>query len=259
MTTTWSRTPGRARPPLAGEASFAGGMLVTRLPAARVAALLPPGVALRDGPGVDGDRPLVFVFGEQSRGTWFFGGRPIPLGSRYVDFGVFVPGVAGADGVACTFVAKMCSGYFPAMWHGNVHYGFRKQVVQARWHGDAWVMTDVDGTAMAHAAIDPHEPWRAPGADDALVRDLDAWFDLPMLGRRDDGSDVVCRFTWDFGAAAVRRAAGWLAVERAFVPGLVPQTYWSAPDACHAVRGMRWGLSWPEPSTASAVRARRRG
>jgi hypothetical protein len=45
----------------------------------------------------------------------------------------------------------MYSSYFPAVWHGNAHYGFSKEVARMRWQGGIFVATREDGSLLLHA------------------------------------------------------------------------------------------------------------
>lgn len=214
-----------------------------------VAALLPPALVLMPDACADPTQhPLLFAFGDQTDGTLIVGGRPLALGIGYGEFALLIPFVQHRLATAPhVFVARMCSAYFPATWHGNAHYGFAKSTARMRTDGPLFVMSDDDDRLLFHATTAPHGPWEpaatAPHANLDAIRCL--FTHLPVLGRRSDGSVLCSRFGWDFAQADVRPASGWVSVDGPLVEGFAPQLCPAVAGGAFEVRGMRWRLSWP--------------
>jgi hypothetical protein len=242
--------PGRhAGTPWSGQATFTGRLCVVGEPRDVVAAMLPPALVLMSDACVDpAQHPLLFAFGEQADGTLVVGGRPLPLGFGYAEFALLIPFVRLRQGGAPhVFVARMCSAYFPATWHGNAHYGFAKTTARMRTVGSMFVMSDDDDRLLFHASTEARGAWE-PAAT-ATHPNLDAvrrlFEHLPVLGRRTDGSVLCSRFGWDFSDADVRPAAGWVSVDGPLVDGFAPRLCPAVRGGAFEIRGMRWRLSWP--------------
>jgi hypothetical protein len=235
--------------PWSGQATFTGRLCVVGQPRDVVAALLPPALVLMPDACADPTQhPLLFAFGEQSDGTLIVGGRPLSLGIRYGEFALLIPFVRHRQAVTPhVFVARMCSAYFPATWHGNAHYGFAKTTARMRTDGPLFVMSDDDDRLLLHAATEARGPWEPATA--AAHPNLDAvrrlFAHLPVLGRRTDGSVLCSRFAWDFDDADVRLASGWVSIDGPLVDTLAPRLCPAVPGGAFEVRGMRWRLSWP--------------
>ncbi len=232
-----------------GQATFAGRLCVVGLPRADVVATLPPSLELMSGGCVDpAQHPVLFVFGEQADGTLLVGGRPVPLGIHYGEFAVLVPFVRQRhDATPHVFVARMCSAYFPATWHGNAHYGFAKTTARMRTEGPLFVLSDDDDRLLLHAAVEPRGPWEpATTATLPTIVAVRRLFEhLPVLGRRADGSILCSRFGWDFTHADLRPAAGWISIDGPLLEGLGPRLCAGVPGGTLEVRNLLWKLSWP--------------
>lgn len=228
----------------AGLAWFSGAIACVAWPRDDLAARLPPELVL--AAAVDGaaSHPVVFVFGEQARPALLRGGLALPMGVAYGEFGIFVPYVQVADdGRLCTYVWRMCSTYFPAVWEGNHRY-FAKAIANMRWRDGLFVMTNESDRPLFHAVLDGADDW-TPGRDGGPgwlhpVRDA---FALPLVGRPEGRPLAWSRFGWDFEAASVRpvRAAAW--VDGGLIGDRVARDLDVA--AAVAVRDMAWRLSWP--------------
>ena len=106
---------------IAGEATFAGCLAVIDVARQALLPTLPPSVTLpRDD---SAGYPCLLVFGEQSDGTTFWGGRSVPWGIRYHELMVAIPFVYwdGAFGEHL-FVAGMICDFWPAVWNGNLYW-----------------------------------------------------------------------------------------------------------------------------------------
>jgi hypothetical protein len=242
--------PGRhAGTPWSGQATFTGRLCVVGRPRDVVAGMLPPALVLVPDACADPEQhPLLFAFGDQADGTLIVGGRPLSLGIGYAEFALLIPFVRHRQSaIPHVFVARMCSAYFPATWHGNAHYGFAKTTARMRTDGPLFVLSDDDDRLLLHAATEPRGPWEeattAPHPNLDAVRRL--FTHLPVFGRRSDGSLLCSRFDWDFADAEVRPASGWVSVDGPLVAGFTPGLCPVVPGGAFEVRGMRWRLSWP--------------
>src|SRR5262249_7283877 len=144
--------------------------------------------------------PVVFVFGDQADGALLFAGFTIPTGVTYQELGIVVPFVQHGGGPHLySYVPRMYSTYFPAVWHGNAHYGFSKEMARMRWHHGAFLATREDGSLLLHADTEPMGAWSpGSGCDIPNFAAMRAVIALPVLGRRDDGSYLCSYFGWGF-------------------------------------------------------------
>jgi predicted Fe-S protein YdhL (DUF1289 family) len=233
-----------------GEASFNGCIAICQRPRSEIARWLPAGTRLSDSAdGECAEQVAVFLFGEQTQGTVHFAGVPLTLGIRYFEFALLVPGVSlGADRAAHTFVARMYSSYFPAVWSGNAHFGFAKELAQMGWSGSEFWVQPQGGRAILHAAIERGAEW-SPASESAAagVSMLRLLSQLPVLGLRRDGRMVRSRFEFGLSTASARAAEATLFVANSLAPGQHPGEYRAAPGSALEIRDVAWRLGWPEP------------
>ena len=231
----------------AGQARFAGYIAICNWSRREAAALLPPDLELASNSCACDEHPVVFIFGEQTEGAVRFAGLTVPMGIRYGEFALAVPFVKHRHGCYLhTYVPRMYSGYFPAVWHGNAYFGLAKEMARMWWQGPVFLMTNDSGALLLHATVETAAAW-CPGAgcDLANFQEMRAIFTLPVLGRKADGSFVTSYFGWDFGAAEVRAADAYICVDAPFAAGLSPHDSYDVPSGTFEVRGMLWQLSWP--------------
>jgi hypothetical protein len=232
-----------------GQALFRGCIAVTHWKRNEVDSLLPSDLVLASNlSSTPEDHPVVFLFGEQREGTLLYAGVALPTGIGYGEFALAIPFVHHRDGRHLhTFVPRMYSAYPPAVWSGNLYYGFGKEQAQMWWQGPVFLLCSLTGPLLFHAAIEQGLPVARSSQDssDPDLATLQAIFAMPVLGRRASGSYVCSYFDWDFQQALVHRAESVLSVDASFVHGLTPRTCHG--DATFAVDGMLWKLSWPSP------------
>jgi hypothetical protein len=232
--------------PLAGQARFNGAVLFLNWSRRDVEAVLPADVTLAANSLVPAMHPVVFIVGEQTEGALIFGGFTIPTGIRYEEVAIAVPFVrCGRDPALHIYIPRIYSSYFPAVWNGNVHYGFAKRLARIGSDGAAVVVTE-DGAPLLRAELTPAGDWLS-GAHCSLAHfeAMCAVFALPVLGRRGDGRYVRSRFEWGFEDAAVRRIGGHVSIEASLGQGLTPRRCPVDPEGGFEVRGMLWRLTWP--------------
>jgi hypothetical protein len=229
------------QPPLtsiAGQAKFAGCLAIVHIARQTLQSILPASVAL--APGDSPAYPCLLVFGEQSDGTTFFGGLPVPWGIRYHEFMVAIPGVSwhGASGEHL-FVSGMICDFPPAVWNGNFYYGFRKRLARMSWNGKRFVVVDDTHRTGFEATLLPRSASLGPALDQ--IRAAAA---LSVIGQRHDGVFARSRFEWEFREAAIEPVSLRFALGQRFreLP-LGAQT--GCSDDAYRVQGMRWRLSWP--------------
>jgi len=226
------------------QARFDGVIAFTCWPRADVAALLPPDVVAA---GTAETHPVVFVFGTQRDAAVLFAGFAIPSVGRYLELGVLVPSVRPrAGGEERIYVVRMYASYFPAVWNGNAHFGFAKELARLAWDGRAFAVRSEDGDVLIDAVTDATEPWTAARAGGppgfAAMR---AVFAGPVVGRKGDGRYVRSAFGWDFADADVRPAD----VHVVLAPGLGGRRCTTAPPGAFEVRGMLWKVAWPSAAS----------
>lgn len=246
---------GRARPMTryVGESRFDGCVAFATCPRAALATLLPPDVE-PVGAGSGEMHPVVFVFGEQTEGAFLFGGFSFPMGIRYHEAAIIVPAVCRrGDGRLHNFIPRMYASYFPAVWNGNTHYGYGKELAALGWHDRTFVVAGDGDRPRLAASVDGAGPWAPAAGTPAGLDRVRALGGAPVLGRRGDGVFVASTFDWDFADADVRMVRTDVTTD---VLGRCP----SAAAEAFEIRGMRWRVSWPAacPSTDAPDHRRRR-
>jgi hypothetical protein len=142
----------------------------------------------------------------------------------------------------------MYSSFFPAVWNGNTHYGFGKELGHMEREGGAILVHGDDGRPRLRIEVGATGGWVAgPECRLPNFEAMRAIFAMPVLGRRSDGRFVRSRFDWGFDEALVRQAEVRLALETSLGPGLGPRPCPTVPDGAFDVRAMIWRLSWPAP------------
>jgi hypothetical protein len=245
-----------------GEAHFDGLIVLTGGERARIAAALPAGVELAHDPAGPPDRhTVIFAFGEQTRTAVLFGGLVIPTGVRYHEAMVAIPHVRWVDdGRPCTFIPLMCCTDPWATWSGNTYYGFAKRMATVERRGNTFLVSASEGPLLLHATVNPESGW-TPACECTLrgLATVTEVFEAPVLGRRADGSFVRSRFEWSFAAASVRPATTMVAIDTPLGSGLDAAVFHGTEWGSFEVTGMRWRLSWPEPSAVGPSAPRSRG
>ena len=231
----------------AGQAIFNGCIAVANWPRAEVARLVPAELELAancsDTPDL---HPIVFVFGEQTAGAIIFAGYPVLAGPDYGEFALVIPFVRHRGGRNLhVHVPRMYSGYFPATWNGNAHYGFAKAMANMEWRDRLFRLTSETGDLLFHATVEPSGDWlKQPHA---VLAGIGAIFSLPVVGRKSDGRFVGSWWCWDFRDARVRPVRTALSIDAPLVEGLRPRGDSGVEGGTFEVRGMSWKLTWPAP------------
>jgi hypothetical protein len=228
------------RADIAGEAMFGGCVAAIDIARDTIAALLPPTVALAHDDPSRVHRCLI-AFGEQSDGVTFFGGFPVPWNVRYHEALVAVPFVhLDADDRPHLFVRGMPCDFWPAVWNGNVYYGFTKQLARIEWDGERFLSHSDRPEPDFHAVVERTS--MSAGLDPLIwIREAAA---LPVLGCRADGTIVTSHFEWDFTEASVEPVEVRL-YESAQFPELTAGNDAGRLHPGCRVQHMRWRLSWP--------------
>lgn len=231
-----------------GQATFNGYVVFCLWPRSRVARLLPGDLVLAANVSPAPElHPVVFVFGDQTRGATLYGGLPFDFGVRYQEFAFAVPFVHERGGrYLHTHLVAMVSSNWPATWSGNVYYGFPKQMGAMGWQGPLYLVMDAGGRLMLHAQVEPTGDWRAGGALPEVTR-VRGVFSLPVLGRSSSGLPVSSYFDWGFSSARVRPVAAGVTIDLPFAEGLEIGSHAGATGSLE-VEGMTWRLSWPGPA-----------
>ena len=134
------------------------------------------------------------------------------------------------------FVSWMACDFWPAVWNGNVYYGFNKELCNLTWAEGRFVVSAGEAPSLVAACrtID--------GNAQTLLEWMRRVAALPVLGAREDGSRVQSRFGWRVSDAAVECASVHAVVNK--TSKSIPDGRYEAGDAL-LVRGMRWRLGWP--------------
>lgn len=255
-------------PPLvAGRALFDGYLVSVPLPVVVAQELVPPQVELDQERVLDGTYPVVLVMGQQKHGSIVRAGVPIPVGSNYSEFGLFVPDVLWrGSGLRFNYVAQMYSGYFPAVFVGNVDYGYAKHFGDIVREDDRLFLNSENGELLFHAYFDGNAPWRRWRAESEPTMDfIQSSLSQPMLGLRLSGQWVYSFNWWNLDRALFRRVGATLSVDQPLVRGFGPLTASVPRGGAFEVKSMLWELSWPRfpasdwdsPTTTSLGRRQR--
>lgn len=234
-----------------GEAIFHGHFAVWSWPVEDVRRMLAPGLGLSPPiPGVtfgDGEHPVIFVYGEQTRGANFFAGIPLRSGLSYHEAGILVPFVhRKGRSTYFTAVPRMYASFFPPVWHDEAYYGLGKQLVDFRNEGPLRLCTSNQGRVLLELNAEPRGPWLPTvsfaGPSLALIRTAAS---LPIVGRMSDGSLIGSHFLWDFGPAEVREADSLVELHGGVLDGFSGRTCPDVPRGTIEVHGLVWRLGWP--------------
>jgi hypothetical protein len=229
-----------ARANFVGEATFSGCIAFCTRPRAELEAWLPAGTRFASADSGGSTSVVAFAFGTHTGSATRFGGFDLRLGIVYQELGIFLPWVARATRAEPElYVARMFSSFYPAVWNGNTHYGFAKELVEIHRLGALFTVIGPERRTLLEAVTEPVGEWRLPsrGSDRALeqVREI---FALPVLGRLADGRFVRSRFSFEFAAARVRDVDACVALDES--------EYVDGPSGSLEVSDMTWRLSWPE-------------
>ncbi len=148
-----------------GQARFNGCIAFCNWPRRDVEALLPKELELAANASSSAAvHPVAFIFGEQTLGATIFAGITLPLGVHYHEFALAIPFVKHRHGrYLHTFIPRMYSSYFPAVWHGNTYYGLAKEMATMWWQGPVFLATASSDALLLHAAVEGSGSW-SPGA-----------------------------------------------------------------------------------------------
>ena len=228
---------------IVGQSRFHGYITVTTWAREEVARLLPPDLTLAPCAGETAScHPVAFVFGKHVDTVRHFAGVALPGSPAYHELGMAVPFVTRRGGRALhLYMARMYASYPPAVWAGNIYYGFSKELAEVGWYGPIFVVARPAGALLLHVQVGQQVP-DAAGADFEAVRGL---FGLPVLGYRADGALVCSYFDWDVRDAGVRPAHASVSLDGPVASGVAAGRVDALPGATFAVDGMRWRLSWP--------------
>ena len=238
---------GAANASFVARARFDGWIVFTSWPRTDAAALLPPELNLAPGAGAPAEHPVAFVLGEQRECAFLVGGFPVATGARYQEFGMMIPFVRHRQGrYLHIYVPRMYASYLPAVWTGNLNFGFGKEPATFAGDGRLLRVARPDGTELLTFDVRSGGPWHpASGCDLENFDAMRAVFELPVLGRREDGSLVSSYFGWDFVEASTRPGQAFVTIHAPLVPDLAPQRCPDVPAGSFEVRGLLWQLSWP--------------
>ena len=114
----------------AAEATFNGCIAFFNWARKEVERLLPPDLELAVNRSAAPDlHPVSLVFGDQTEGAWIVAGRRLPLDFNYQELTLAVPFVKHRQGrYLHTYVPRIYSSNWPAVWDGNVNYGLGKRM-----------------------------------------------------------------------------------------------------------------------------------
>jgi hypothetical protein len=234
-----------------GEATFSGTIAVFNRPREEVAAILPRPLELVWNRSAD-VHPVVFLFGDQARGTTHFGGATFSLEVDYPEACFAIPFVRRSGGrYGHTLIAQMYTPHESAAWSGNRFYGYAKRQATLGWEDGRYVVADEQGQTIVGATLHASDRWSS--ADDLATPNLNEirrFFALSILGRKADGELVSSYFHWDFAAAQVRPTVCTLEIASPLAPGGRPDRWTSSEAGAYDVRGMTWLVSWPQPFRA---------
>jgi hypothetical protein len=248
---TWNRHAA-TRTSILTEATFSGHLVFANWQRVDVQRLLPPDLDLCiNSSPTPHLHPVVFIFGDLSGGTMRFGGLRVPTPVNYRELGICVPFVRIRGTGVHTHMVRMYSSYDVAIWNGNVHYGFSKQMAHLGWRGPVYLVTAADGALLLHVTVETTGAWRrAEGCELPNFAAMRAVFTLPVIGRKANGQYVTSYFSWDFAAARVRPADACVSIDTRLIEGVAAREYHDVTGGTVEMHGMVWRLSWPIPAVS---------
>ena len=224
---------------IAGEAFFSGCLAVVAVPHAALQAIVPAAVTL---PSDAGTCRCLLAFGRQEDAAPLLAGVTMPFRVQYHELMVAIPFARRrGDDRSWLFVVGMACDAWWAVWNGNLHYGFAKQLAAISWSGGRFLMTDRRGGDLFAASLLP-----SGVADPTALEWIQRSVALPVLGIREDGLAMHSRFEWDMSRGQTPPVAVSIA-GRSDLRELPAGLDLSAANA-YAVHRMRWRLSWPVPA-----------
>jgi len=245
-------TPPRSRSSFVGEARFDGYFLTVAMPRAQAAASLPQGFELAASNEAEegcATHPALIVLGRQSETAVLFAGKRWPTGFRYLEAALLVPFVRrrGSQRL-CSYLPRMYAGDRVATFTGNTTYGYNKVHTALHWMSDTFAVADPAGGVALEAKVESAGEWETCDANDPSMGGFErvrSLANLPIVGRRADGSIVTSFFEWDASAASVRGARGVVSACAGIAPGLAAAVYESTAAESFEVGNLCWRVSWP--------------
>jgi hypothetical protein len=196
--------------------------------------------------------PILFVFGDQTRGASHWAGLEFQSGIAYQEFIVVLPFVTHRrGGDTAVYAAGMYSSFAPSNWVGSVGYGYNKRPGALERRASIHALTTRDEGLVFQASVESSGPWCRPagGASEAMdtLRRIAA---LPWLGRKPNGLVVRSRARWDVRRAMVRPVEARIVAHRPVAPGLPAGAFETVRGASVEIRGMDWWLDFPRSCNA---------
>jgi len=241
----------RANVSFLGQARFDGVVALTRWSREEAQRLLPIELELAPTSAhVPDSHPVLVVLGEQSQTAALLGGLTFPTGLDYHEMAFIVPYVRRRGGTYLhSFIPRMYASDSWAVWSGNSYYGFGKRLMSVGWFGSTFVASDRDGAGVAAQALveaaDAWEPCRT--VTDGPRSSAIEIAELPVIGRRSDGSLVTSYFEWGYEGATERRARVNISIAAPVSPTSTATDCHACLDTAFQVQGMRWRVSWLVP------------
>ena len=240
---------------IGGNATYHGNIVFTNLERTIVQTIVPQGLKLAANTVASTQHPVIFLYGRPHNTSWMVAGTPVIVGPNYQELMLLVPFVQETSGTRWhTHVVRMYLDDLNAIWIGNVFFAYGKE-----WGTSVESGTQVSefagGVQKFYANITPNGPGRTDAQAEASMPNyaaIKSIFDMPVVGRRADGTLVCSYFELNFTSATITPVQSTHQFLDPFVP---PMVNWSGlgslssvPDGAIAVQNVNWRIKQPPPA-----------
>jgi hypothetical protein len=252
---TGTYTPRCGNATTGGNAAYHGSIVFTNLDRTIVQSIVPQELTLAANTVASTQHPVIVMYGRPHNSSWMVAGTQIIPGPNYQELMLLVPFVQRPTSTKWhTHVVRMYLDDWDAIWIGNVFFAYGKE-----WGISVETGTEVSEFAMAtqkfHANVTPNGPGRTNAQAEATLPNYSAIktiLDMPIVGRRQDGTLVCSYFELDFTGATITPVSSAHEFLDPFVPLMVGwpvlgSTLTSVPDGAIAVENVNWWIKQPPP------------
>ena len=237
-----------------GYANYQGNIVFTNLDRNVVQTIVPAGLKLASNTVGSTQHPVLFMYGHQQDTSWFVGGTLIPGGAPYQELMLLVPFVQETSGTRWhTHVVRMYLDNWTAIWIGDTFFAYAKEWGTSVESGTA-VSEFSGGAQKFQANIVPNGAALTNAQAEATLPNyaaIKSILDMPVVGRRADGTLVCSYFELDFTSAMITPVRSTHQFLDPFVPTMSSWlglgTLTNVVDGAIAVQNITWRIKQPPP------------
>jgi hypothetical protein len=215
------------------ETLFSGVIAELRLPRPAVERLLPPELCLEPRVARARTAPILMAFGTHTASAVHLAALRVRTGVTFHEVFFGVRCQIRASRTPVLFVPLMYCDEPVSTRVGNALYGFNKKPAVMEWVGSNFVVMGDEGRVLLRATREAGDGLHGCAGRDSRVADL------PIVGRRQDGTYVSSWFDWPWEAGGLAGVRVVVAAEEPLIAG--------AGRSAVQVRSVSWRISWPQP------------